>query len=79
MKISIRLKTADGYYDDVRRVLTNVGQALQRNPKRKFVEVEIYYFRRWWQNQSKHTQDVVHKLVQSGQLAFANGGWCVND
>ena len=74
------LKTADGYYnDDVRHVLDNVVQALQRNPKRKFVQVEIYYFRRWWQRQSKTTQDAVHKLVQNGQFAFANGGWCVND
>lgn len=74
------LKTADGYAEeDVRHVLDNVVTALKKNPKRKFVEVEMYYFSRWWQQQSKATQETVHALVKSGQLAFANGGWCVND
>ena len=74
------LKTADEYYDqDVRHVLTNVVNSLQRNKNRRFVQVEMYYFTRWWQRQTLETQNIVRSLVKNGQLSFANGGWCMND
>lgn len=74
------LSTPDGYADqDVNTLLSNVVEALQKNPHRKFVEVEMYFFKRWWQQQTTATHDAVHKLVKSGQLTFANGGWCIND
>ncbi|XP_054167857.1 lysosomal alpha-mannosidase-like [Oppia nitens] len=74
------LKTADGYYqDDVQHIITNVVNALAKNPKRRFTQVETYYFNRWWSEQNQQTRDLVHTLVSSGQLAFANGGYTVND
>ncbi|CAG2104129.1 unnamed protein product [Medioppia subpectinata] len=74
------LKTVDGYYtEDVSHILTNVVNSLDKNPKRKFTEVETYYFNRWWSEQNNETRDLVHKLVSSGQLGFANGGYTVND
>lgn len=74
------LSTPDGYADnDVNPLLSHVMTALHKSPHRKFVEVEMYYFKRWWQRQTKATQEGVHRLVKSGQLAFANGGWCIND
>ena len=74
------VKTVDGYYfDDVEPILTNVVNSLDKNPKRKFTEVEIYYFNRWWSEQSNETRDLVHTLVSSGRLAFANGGYTSND
>jgi hypothetical protein len=35
------------------------------------------YFQLWWQYQSAAKQQTVKQLVQSGQLEFANGGWCM--
>ena len=74
------LKTADDYYrEEVYHVLTNTVSALAINKDRRFVQVEMYYFRRWWTQQDPETRRLVHELVQRGQLSFANGGWCVND
>lgn len=74
------LKTADGYYDeDVQVLLTNVMHSLQKSSNRKFVQVETYYFSRWWQRQNETVHTAVRQLVKNGQLTFANGGWVVND
>lgn len=74
------LKTADGYYDkDVQVLYTNVMHSLQKSSNRKFVQVETYYFSRWWQRQNETMQAAVRQLVKSGQLTFANGGWVEND
>ncbi|CAL0331922.1 unnamed protein product [Lupinus luteus] len=37
------------------------------------------FFHRWWVEQSLETQAQVRKLVDSGQLEFVNGGWCMHD
>ena len=72
--------TPDGYYDVfVRAIITNVVEALQKGSWRKFTQVEIYFFHRWWKEQNKQTQDVVRGLVNKGQVVFTNGGWTVND
>jgi lysosomal alpha-mannosidase len=72
--------TPDGYYDaSVRSILNTVTKSLQKNPERKFIQVESYFFHRWWKEQNKETQDIVKGLVNKGQLAFINGGWTVND
>ena len=72
--------TVDDYYNIFTRdIITNVVKSLQVSPQRKFPQVEIYYFHRWWQEQNQTTRDIVHKLVRDGQLVFINGGWTVND
>ena len=38
--------------------------------------VEQSYFARWWRLQPPPTRSLVRLLVESGQLSFANGGWC---
>lgn len=74
------LKTPDGYFDeDVQILLSNVMVSLGKNSKRRFVEVEMYYFKRWWLLQTNETREKVHQFVKNGQLSFANGGWCIND
>ncbi|CAG2178147.1 unnamed protein product, partial [Oppiella nova] len=74
------LKTADGYYDDsVHLIITNVVKELEKNAERKFTQVEIYFFKRWWSVQTDERRDVVRKLVAEGRLVFTNGGWTVND
>ncbi|XP_054165688.1 lysosomal alpha-mannosidase-like [Oppia nitens] len=74
------VKTVDNYYaDEVQHIITNVVNSLAKNPDRRFTQVETYYFNRWWSEQTEQTRNLVHQLVSSGQLAFANGGYTVND
>ncbi|KAK1303873.1 hypothetical protein QJS10_CPB11g01988 [Acorus calamus] len=82
------LKTIDQYYVGsnnsiqgacVQNVLDSVVVALLKDPNRKFVFAEQAFFQRWWVEQNEKTQEVVRKLVDSGQLEFINGGWCMHD
>ncbi|XP_077246588.1 alpha-mannosidase-like [Tasmannia lanceolata] len=82
------LKTVDQYFvgsnnsiqgASVRNVLDSIVVALLRDPNRKFVFVEQAFFQRWWREQNLETQEEVRKLVDSGQLEFINGGWCMHD
>ncbi|KAJ4807139.1 Alpha-mannosidase [Rhynchospora pubera] len=82
------LKTIDQYYvgsnnsigaSCVLNILDSVVEGLLRNPDRKFVFAEQAFFQRWWEEQSETTQSIVKQLVNSGQLEFINGGWCMHD
>ncbi|XP_047319755.1 alpha-mannosidase [Impatiens glandulifera] len=82
------LKTIDQYYVGsnnsiqgacVENVLDSVVEALRRDPNRKFIYVEMAFFQRWWLEQSVEIQEEVRRLVDSGQLEFVNGGWCMHD
>lgn len=59
--------------------LDSVVDALAKDPGRKFVVAEQAFFQRWWVEKSPEIQAMVHKLVDSGQLEFINGGWCMHD
>ncbi|KAG0549849.1 hypothetical protein BDA96_01G289800 [Sorghum bicolor] len=37
------------------------------------------FFQRWWAEKNPNIQAIVRKLVDSGQLDFINGGWCMHD
>ncbi|CAI9110953.1 OLC1v1011064C1 [Oldenlandia corymbosa var. corymbosa] len=82
------LKTIDQYYVGsnntiqgacVENVLDSVIMSLRRDPNRKFIYVEMAFFNRWWRTQSAEIQQQVRELVDSGQLEFVNGGWCMHD
>ncbi|XP_006661627.2 alpha-mannosidase-like [Oryza brachyantha] len=82
------LKTVDQYFVGsnnsiqgacVMNTLDSVVDALVRDPGRKFVFVEQAFFQRWWAEKSPTIQAIVRKLVDSGQLEFINGGWCMHD
>ncbi|XP_009386958.2 alpha-mannosidase isoform X1 [Musa acuminata AAA Group] len=82
------LKTIDQYYVGsnnsiqgacVMNVLDSVVDALLKNPTRKFIFAEQAFFQRWWIEQNDRTQELMRKLVDSGQLEFINGGWCMHD
>ncbi|KAG0473150.1 hypothetical protein HPP92_015007 [Vanilla planifolia] len=82
------LKTVDQYYSGsnnsiqgacVRNVLDSVVMALLKDPNRKFIYAEQAFFQRWWVEQDEKIKKVVKKLVDSGQLDFVNGGWCMHD
>lgn len=82
------LKTVDEYFTGannsiqeaaVRNILNAVTGALLLNPDRKFTYVEQGFFQRWWRELSAGQRTQVKRLVSSGQLHFANGGWCMHD
>ena len=82
------LKTVDQYYygannsiqiAGVQYILDSVIPALEANPARRFIYVEMAFFIRWWRQQTPAMQDRVKALVNRGQLEFINGGWCMND
>jgi alpha-mannosidase len=82
------LKTIDQYFVGtnnsiqgacVMNTLDSVVDALILDPARKFVFAEQAFFQRWWAEKSPKIQAIVHKLVDSGQLEFINGGWCMHD
>lgn len=82
------LKTVDQYYVGsnssiqaaaVEYILDSFINALQEDPNRKFIYVEMAFFKRWWRQQSEEKREIVRRLVESGQLEFINGGWCMHD
>ncbi|XP_078576535.1 lysosomal alpha-mannosidase-like [Branchiostoma floridae x Branchiostoma japonicum] len=82
------LKTVDQYYSGanssiqragVQYILDSVIPQLEAKPERKFIYVEIAFFKRWWDEQDEDMHGRVKKLVDKGQLEFINGGWCMND
>lgn len=61
-----RLKTVDQYFYGANNTIQNAGVqyildsvvvALQDNPDRKFIYVEMAFFSRWWEQQ-------VHAIIQ---------------
>ncbi|KAN0052802.1 hypothetical protein ACTA71_006909 [Dictyostelium dimigraforme] len=82
------LKTVDEYYygsnmsiafAGVQYTLDTAISCLLANPDRKFIYVEIAFFQRWWNEQTSNMHNIVKGLVESGQLEFINGGYCMND
>ncbi len=82
------LKTVDQYFSGtnqtiqsaaVRDILDSILDALEKKPERVFTYIEQAFFMRWWRQLDAPTRARVKKLVASGQLAFANGGWCMHD
>ena len=82
------LKTFDAYYSgtdnwlhlaSVRNILDAVVLSLAKEPSRRFTFVEQSFFQRWWSEQDDAQRSATRKLVASGQLQFANGGWCMHD
>ena len=53
--------------------------ALAANPERKFTEVEIAFFKKWWDLQTPQKQEQVKGFVKNGQLEFINAGWSMHD
>ncbi len=82
------LKTVDEYFygannsiqhAGVQYILDSVVPALQQNKDRKFIYVEIAFFKRWWDQQDERMKGIVKELVRNRQLEFINGGWSMND
>ncbi|XP_002133316.2 lysosomal alpha-mannosidase [Drosophila pseudoobscura] len=82
------LKTVDqSYYGfknnihhaGVQYILDTVVMELISDPKRRFIQVETYFFAKWWREQSETTRRIVTKLVNEGRFEFTGGAWSMND
>ena len=69
------LKTVDQYFDGsardiqmtiVKVELTSIVEALWDHPERKFSEVEMKFFKMWWDKASPDLQGKVRTLIQNG-------------
>ena len=63
----------------VQFILDSTIAALALNPDRRFVIVEQWYFRRWYEAQNPAVQGTVKSLLASKQLVFAGGGLVMHD
>ncbi|XP_016973536.2 lysosomal alpha-mannosidase [Drosophila rhopaloa] len=82
------LKTVDQYYygsqnkiqhAGVQYILDTVVEELLKDSKRRFIQVETFFFSKWYAEQNATVQRAVQKLVAEGRLEFAGGAWSMND
>lgn len=74
------LKTVNGYFnDEVNSILDTVIDMLIKNKDRKFVYVEMAFFKLWWDKQTEAKKDQVRVLVTNRQFEVVNAGWSMND
>ena len=52
----------------VQYILDSVIRALDQNPDRRFIYVEIGFFWRWWNEQNPTIQAKVRDFVNSGKM-----------
>ncbi|KMY89554.1 lysosomal alpha-mannosidase [Drosophila simulans] len=82
------LKTVDQYYygsqnkiqhAGVQYILDTVVEELLKDSSRRFIQVETFFFAKWYSEQNETVQRAVKKLVAQGRLEFAGGAWSMND
>ena len=72
--------SVDGYYEEeVKFIFYTLIPALESNPDRKFIYVEMAFFTRFWNSVSDGMKDRIRKLVKNGQLSFSLGHWSMPD
>jgi hypothetical protein len=52
----------------VQYIIDSVVHALDQNPDRRFIYVEIGFFYRWWSQQTEATRDKVRGFVNTGKF-----------
>ena len=69
------LETVDQYFDasardiqmtNVKVELTSIVEALWDHPERKFSEMEMKFFKMWWEKASPDLQQKVRTLIKNG-------------
>jgi hypothetical protein len=54
----------------IQHILDSVVLALDENPDRRFIYVEIAYFWRWWNEQTDDIRDKVKQFVNEGNFCL---------
>ena len=62
-----------GTKDEIQYTIYSVLDALERNPERRFNQVEITFFWRWWRKASQKDQEQMRAVIRSGQFNFLSG------
>ena len=63
----------------VKCIFDGILISLSENPERTFVEVEMYYFHKWWIEQNDQVKATMKEFVNQGRLEFTNAGWSMHD
>jgi lysosomal alpha-mannosidase len=56
------------FYLEVQYILDSVVLALDQNPDRRFIYVEIAFFWRWWNEQTDDIRNKVKGFVNDGKI-----------
>jgi lysosomal alpha-mannosidase len=56
------------FYLEVQYILDSVIVALDQNPDRRFIYVEIAFFWRWWNEQTEDIRNKVKGFVNDGRI-----------
>ena len=82
------LKSFQEYYEgsrtdidqgNVRAILTNVLEELKKDPKKRFIQVEVAFLKKWWDEASPEArQDYLH-MIHEKRIELINGGVSMND
>ncbi|KAG2377465.1 hypothetical protein C9374_009376 [Naegleria lovaniensis] len=74
------LKTKKAYYEeDVKPIIEGVLEALDKNPKRKFIFVEMSFINYWWDEAQPHKRNLFVKFLKEKRIEFALGGMTMSD
>lgn len=82
------LKTPEQYYQGlnnsvqnagVKYILTSVTERLRKVPDFKFIYAEMWFFQRWYEEQTEIVRADVRKFIQEGRLELINAGWVMHD
>lgn len=63
----------------VRYIYNTVFEELPKDPRRRFIIVEMAFFSMWWNEASPSQKAVAHQMLANGQIEFVVGGWAMND
>jgi len=67
------------YKNQVHSILDSMVVALTDKPYRKYTQVEIAFFKKWWDGATDDQKNKIKLFVQNGQLEFNLGGITMND
>ncbi|CAK92599.1 unnamed protein product (macronuclear) [Paramecium tetraurelia] len=76
------IKTMNEYYYDyhgVKQIINSYMEELIKDKSKYFSQVEVAFFKMWWNEQNDTMKDNVKQLILNEQLEFLSGGWCMND
>jgi len=74
------LKTKENYFNtEVKMIINSVLNSLAKDPKRKFIFVEISFINEWWDQAPEDLQKQFVKFLNEKRIEFALGGMTMSD